>query len=128
MSQDVKEIIQTTALQVANAIKSENSGFAPELRTQLKNLQQQLIDTQKQIKDEANLHRVEHDSLNSKIDDLSVKVQPMVRTFEENKIVKIKVDGLLKTITFYTSEGGKILVFGVGVWSFIRWIMAHVKI
>lgn len=39
---DINNIIRDTAYQVAQAIKSENSGFAPELKQQLKDVKRQL--------------------------------------------------------------------------------------
>lgn len=39
---EIDQIIQDTAYQVAQAIKSENSGFAPELKKQLEGIKRQL--------------------------------------------------------------------------------------
>lgn len=54
------------------------------------------------------------------------RVEPMIKIFEENKIVKMKVDGFFKTITFYSSEISKFALVALGAWGFLKWAISHI--
>ena len=68
---DIQQIIRDTAYQVAQSVKSENSGFAPELRTQLK----EVIKTQLEIKEHLVMQDKAHQEQKTEIDSMKTIIE-----------------------------------------------------
>jgi len=82
------------------------------------------VDLENRTKKHENYHVILDEKLD-RIIAFQERSEPMVKIFEDNKIVKMKFDGWFKTMTFYTTEGSKIAVFILGTWSMILWLIRH---
>lgn len=114
--EQIDSIIKDTAYQVAQAIKEENSGFAPYIAQELKDIKKWQIE-----------HQKEDNSIHEKISQFMIDAQPMLEVFKDNKIVGARINSGAKTIFLYSAGITSFIGLIWIVLKFIKLLLTNIK-